>query len=351
MRRLLFLICAMNGCLMATSAFAQFGNAGFGNPAVQPPVAIEDSRPIQLDITLIDIAGEDASKNKLTDEQQLSRLERLKSEGKLAGVQRLRMNLLSNQSSQLQQGETVQVPVGRTRAGSPDQIGGRGGFGGQASMQEITQARQVGTMLSAIAKAVPGGAIVDLKLERSGLTMSRQPEAADAPPPEPPKTRQLTTNTTVMLREAETKIVGMFQSARGESQREETWVLARVAVAPPEKTPAVSSIRIFHLKNSSAKDTVEVIASIFESKHVRAVADVRTNTVIVVSAPDDEMQQIEAILMKLDEGVAAAAPPTTTRLVPIPANDAPLFNPAPSRKPTPVPPGREPLDDLNPRSR
>ncbi len=357
MRRSLFVLCVITSSL-ATQASAQFGSGSgggrpsgppagtFGAPA-KPVVPPEDLRPIELEITILDIAGAETAKTKLTDEQQLNRLERLEAEGKVAGVQRMKLNLVSNVPSQLQQGETVQITVGRTRSpGSPDPAS-RGGFGG---MSEVTRAQNVGTLVQATARPIASGAVVELKLERSGVTASRAPEASDTASVDSPKTNQLTVSTTLVLREGETKIVTSSHHTKGESLREESWVLARVTVAPPEKTPAVSGIRIFHLQNTSAKDTVELIASLFESKPVRAVADVRTNTVIVVSAPEDEMQQIEAILMKLDEGTAALSP-TTTRLVPIPENAAPLFNPAPSRKLPTAPPGRDPLDDLGPRSR
>jgi len=90
---------------------------------------------------------------------------------------------------------------------------------------------------------------------------------------------------------------------------------------------------------------VTMIGTLFNRDDVRTVADPRTNTIIVASAPPDVLEQIEAILMKIDESPTAAAAPQVRKLVPIPEDSAPLFNP--NQRSRKVPP-RDPLDDLNP---
>lgn len=324
MRRSLFFLCALCASFNQTVSYAQFGSGGGGfGPATSPAISDDDLRPIQLEIAILDALPADAGAPALKDEQQIARLERLEADGKLTGVQRMKVSLIANQSSQLQTGETAQITVGRTRPpGSPDSSG-RGGFSSQFS--EMTRAQQVGTMLMATARPVAGGALVELKLERTGLHVPKAPEAADAPPTEAPRTRQLTVNTTVLLPEGESKVISSSLHPKGDNAREETWVLARVTVSPPSKPQAVSMISIFQLKNTSAKDAADVITAVFDRGGVRAIADSRTNTAIVVSAAENEMKQIEAILQKLDENTGTTVAPKVELRELAPDNSAPFF--------------------------
>ncbi len=331
MRRSLFMLCAISGGFLQTVAFAQFGSGGGGfgsgsTPSKPPVIADEDLRPIQLEIAILDVPAAEAGQPALKDEQQIARLERLEADGKLAGLQRLRVTLIANQPSQFQLGETVQITVGRTRP--PGDPAARGGFAGQFS--EATRAQNIGTLLMATARPVTGGALVDLKLERSGLNAPKPAEGADAALSEAPRTRQLTVNSTVLLPEGETKIISSSLHSRGDGAREETWVLARVAVGPVNKPQGVSMISIFHLKNTRAKDAADMITSVFDHGNVRAIADARTNTALVVSAAENEMKQIEAILQKLDENVAAPVVPKVELREFVPDNSEPFFEP---RKP------------------
>ncbi len=320
-----------------TSTQAQFGQGGFGgaNRANQPP---EDARPIQLDIAIINVAAGDEPAKPLNEEQQLARIERLEADGKLAGIQRLKLHLVANQQAQLQAGETVQMLVGRAArfpGGDPNNRGG--GF----PAQEMTRAQQVGTLVQATARPTDAGAIVEIKLERSGVSVPRPAANAEAAP-ELPKTNQVTISTTVLLREGKSKIIASAQSSKeGDKPAEEVLVTARVTVGAAD-TKTVSQLRIFHLQNISAKDAVEVISTVFDQGHLRVVADPRTNVILVASAPEDTLQQVEAVLLKLDEATAA---PKVQRLVPIPDTSAPAFVAPPARK---TPTARDTLDDLAP---
>lgn len=349
MRRSLFMLCAMGGCLIPCASSAQFdgGRGADRGLSPSPPKASairdDDLRPIQLEIAILDAPAADAGQPALKDEQQISRLERLESEGKLTGLQRMKVSLIANQQSQFQMGETAQITVGRTMSPGPRDSGGRGGFG--PSFSDVTRAQQIGTMLMATARPVENGALVEVKLERSGLTTPKPSENPDTPA-EQPRTHQLTVNTTVLLPEGETKVVSSSLRSRSDGTREETWVLARAVVGPMNKPAGVAVIKIFQLKNTSAKDAADVISAVFDHGGVRAIADARTNTAIVVSAAENEMQQIEAILQKLDEnGAIQPAQRLLNKLEPIPES-APLFNPdltPPNERKPFVAPGFEPL--------
>ncbi len=340
MPRLLFILCTLGGVLLPAATFAQTEDRGARlNPDKPPVIADDELRPIQLEITILDAPAAEAAQPALKDEQQIARLERLETEGKLIGVQRMKISLIANQPAQFQMGETAQITVGRTRApGAPDP-GGRGGFG--SSFADVTRAQQIGTLIMATARPVAEGAVVELKLERSGLSTPKPPEGPDAPS-EAPRTRQMTVNTTLLLREGETKIVSSSLQSKGDS-REETWVLARAVVGPLNKPPGVAMISIFQLKNIAAKDAATMITTIFDRGGVRAIADVRTNTALVVSAAEADMKQIEAILSRLDENPGPPAALKLKKLEPIP-EDASLFQPdAKPKTPVSIEPFRDPF--------
>lgn len=307
MRRAFILCGVLCGGLVTTMpARAQFGGGGGGfGPAVAPPT--QDARPVQLEIAILNVSSGENPALRLNEEQQLARLERLEAEGKLAGIQRLKLNLVANQPSQLQTGETVQIVVGRTRPPGTDP-NTRGGFGGPPS--EMTRSQQIGTMLQATARPTDSGAVVEIKLERTGFNAPRPQAAPDAPPPEAPRTNQMNVSTTVALREGQNQIIGGMQSSKdGDKTIEEAWVLAKVKVGPADK-PAAAQLRIFQLQNIAANEAVKVISTVFDHPGVRAVADVRTNQLLVVSAPSDLVQEIEAVLMRLDENTASPAEPS-----------------------------------------
>lgn len=336
MRRAFFLCCVLcGGLITARPAGAQFGGGGFGGgqPVAPSP---EEARPIQLEIAILNVTSDENPAKRLDEEQQLTRLERLETEGKLAGIQRLKLNLVANQQSQLQTGETVQMVVGRSMRPPGADPNTRGGFGGPPS--EIMRSQQIGTMVQAIARPTETGALVEIKLERTGYNAPRPPAAPDAPPPDAPKTNQMTVSTTVALLEGENQIIGGMQSSKdGDKTTEETWVLARIKLGPAQKK-AAAMLRIFQLQNIAAKDAVEVISSVFDRAGVRAVADPRTNTMLVVSAPDDTLQEIEAILQKLDQNASAPAVPQVRKLEPIPDETLPARK-KPSSGVDPLSPG------------
>ena len=335
MRRMLCLLGVLS-LLPSSLTWAQVNGASPAKP-------VEDVRPMQLEIAILDVAADRTPGKPLKEDEQLARLERLETEGKLAGVQRIRLNLVANEPAQFQQGETVRLTVGRTMRPSDRDPSGRGGFGA-GSFGDVTQAQQVGTLIRATARPVANGAVVELAVERSGATNPRPP-AADGAPPESPKVNQLNVKTTLVLRDGERTIIASGTTSDADRPQEETWIVARVTVAPPQQAPAAAMIKIFHLKNVAADSTVTMIGTLFNRDDVRTVADPRTNTIIVASAPSDVLEQIEAILMKIDESPTAAAAPQVRKLVPIPEDSAPFFNPNQRNRKVPA---RDPEDDLNP---
>lgn len=308
MRRSMLLVCLTSVSLATTTAFAQLGAGGIGAGG-QVPAPAEDLQPIELEIAILDVLGP-ASQVHLTDEQQLQRLERLESERKLVAVQRFKLCLIPQQPAQLQVGETALVPVGSNRGGFPARGGNPGGPGGAVALER----QNVGTMIQAMAKPMTRGVLVDLKIERTGVTASR-PEAADAPA-ESPKPRQLNISTAVQMFEADAKIVGGIQTAKGDGNQEETWVVARAKIGPPvEAKPALTTV--YTLKVVQASEAAELLRSLFEVPNARFIPEIRTNT-LLVQAPDEIMKQVEPLLRMLDER-AAEMPKTKTVPVEKPA--------------------------------
>jgi hypothetical protein len=341
MRRAFVLFGVVWGSLITTMpAWAQFGGGGGFGPPVAPKPA-DDPRPIQLEITILDIAAAQKVGKQLSEEEQIARLEQLEAESKATGVHRYKLNLVSNEPGEFQQGETVQMTVGRNvRGAAPNDPAGRGGGFGVA-MGDVTRAQQVGTMIRATARPVATGAVMELVVERSGTTNPRPAVDGNAPQ-EYPKVSQLTLKTTLVLKEGRKTIIASGITTNADRPNDETWVLARVVVGPAEKNDT-AMIKIFHLQNVEANATATMISKLFNRGDVRAIPDTRTNTIIVASAPEDVLQQIEAILMKLDEPASAAVAPQVRKVVPV---SDPLFETLPNiRKRTPV---RDASEDLSP---
>lgn len=308
MRHSMLLVCLTSISLGATTAFAQFGGGGVG-AAAQVPVPAADVQPIELEICILDVAGP-AAPQRLTDEQQLQRLERLESEHKLVGAQRFKLSLIPQQPAQLQVGETGLVPMAN-RGGFAARGGNPGGPGGAVALE---MRQNAGTMIQAMAKPMTRGVLVDLKIERTGLTASR-PETPDAPA-ESPKPRQLNISTAVQMFEADAKIIGGIQTAKGDGTQEETWIVARAKFGPPVEAK-LALTTVYTLKVVQASEAAELLRSLFEVPNARFIPEIRTNT-LLVQAPDEIMKQVEPLLRMLDER-AAEMPKTKTVPVEKPA--------------------------------
>ena len=73
-----------------------------------------------------------------------------------------------------------------------------------------------------------------------------------------------------------------------------------------------NELKVFALKNADSQESADLLTKLFAKRSVTAVADVRTNSVIV-QGDAQTLKEIEAILLRLDDSksVKKAAPPTT----------------------------------------
>lgn len=59
-------------------------------------------------------------------------------------------------------------------------------------------------------------------------------------------------------------------------------------------------LRVFALRNAEAKSAADVLARVFVDDAMQVAADERTNSVLV-RAPRERCDEIEALLLRLDE--------------------------------------------------
>jgi hypothetical protein len=84
-----------------------------------------------------------------------------------------------------------------------------------------------------------------------------------------------------------------------EALREESKPLAAEPAAPPE-------VRIFHLRNADAAETVETLQQLFQADEARKIriAGHQSANSVVVRAGHNDLEMVEAIVIRLDEAAA-----------------------------------------------
>jgi type II secretory pathway component GspD/PulD (secretin) len=84
-------------------------------------------------------------------------------------------------------------------------------------------------------------------------------------------------------------------------------VLQRLDTAAPDaKKVEKSQFQIFRLKNAAAPEAAKVLQALFNAdpnKTLRIVADLQTNAVLVYG-PEEQLLEVQAILVRLDEAAA-----------------------------------------------
>jgi type II secretory pathway component GspD/PulD (secretin) len=228
----------------------------------------------------------------------------LEKQGKLDALARVRVSTIEKRPGSVQFGENV--PVATSRSFSR-------GFGGGADREAQAPAavsytmQQVGTMVEAIPEIqADGSVIVQLQVERTRL--ERQPSAdgeAAARSVVPPRSLTMSVRSSVHVPVGKTVVFEANQGSAKESRQ--TWVLvsanvlAGPAAAGGGAAAAQPEIKIFSLKNASAKELAQVVSTVIRGQAPLNIGvDERTNT-LVLSGTRDDLAIVEAILVRLDE--------------------------------------------------
>ncbi len=77
-----------------------------------------------------------------------------------------------------------------------------------------------------------------------------------------------------------------------------------------------ASVKVFALQHAQATEVAEILKQVYDQGPSKIVPDVRTNSVIV-TGPDAQVQEIEALLLKLDEADGNARVQPKARVVPL----------------------------------
>ncbi len=89
-----------------------------------------------------------------------------------------------------------------------------------------------------------------------------------------------------------------------------------IARKSPEAAPAVSAFKVFTFQHAQATEVAEVLKQVYDRGPSKIVPDARTNSVIV-TGPEKQVQEIEALLLKLDEADGNARVQPKARVVPL----------------------------------
>jgi type II secretory pathway component HofQ len=256
---------------------------------------------VTIEVSIVEFSGSGergAGLDPEAAEKFVARLRELETEGKLAGLSRVRLATTAGQLTTAQFGERATVAT-RTPFGPRDR-----GAGFSNTPTTITRA-DYGTLISALPRVDEDGTIlIDLQVEKSG--QARKPRggadgdaAAEALPP--PETT-ISTKTTVRLRSGKTVVAQAMESASGKESTQ-TVILVSARVDEREVRAAADGARrklnVFYLKFAAAEDVAKVLLSVFGDKGQAIAADVRTNAIIVSGSPE-KVEMIKLLVEQLD---------------------------------------------------
>jgi hypothetical protein len=299
--------------LFATIAVCTFNltmNSRSGVAETKTPVS-RAQRAIAIEVFIVSAPGgikeEHALELSGPSEKIAARVRELQSEGQIVVVDRIRLTTVENQKTQFQAGRAAPVVSGRS-------FGGRG-VGSQRSQMSYQQ-KNVGTLISAIARVDGDAIVVELQVEKSQLERrAGKPKSEDEFVPL--ATETLTSQVTLRIGSGKTVLAGSLEKrADAESSAQLVLASARLLepssgariVAPPDGAKK-RKIRIFSLQHTSAKDVAAIIEelSAAQSGQMSVGVDSRTNS-LVVSAKKEGLDVVEAILLELDKSDAWPGP-------------------------------------------
>jgi type II secretory pathway component GspD/PulD (secretin) len=235
----------------------------------------------------------------------------LEEKGELSVMSRVRLASLEQMPCSVQIGEQRPVATGRSAA-FPS---GRGGGSERVAGQMSYQMTNVGTMVQITSRVEDDGAVIaELNLSASRLTPAGKPEEDGEILPQ--RTTTMSTQSTVRIPKDQGVIVSGSQTMDGDESRETLIVVsahvdsspsaasaratsAEDKVATDKAAEAEVILRTYALQNASADDTAKLLLAVANFP-IQATADPRTNQ-LIVRAPSEGQNEVEAILRKLDE--------------------------------------------------
>lgn len=267
-------------------------------------------RAIAVEVLLV------TTTSKLTDGQAIqlpgpsdqvaARLHELEANGQIVAIDRIQMTTIEEQEAMFQTGRTMPVVSGRSSSA-------RGGPS-QTSYQHMN----VGTLVLATAKVERDGIIVEIKVEKTQLQPSPSKSSTDDAIA-PQGTGQMTSQTTLLVGNGQTALAGgLDEQANGKSSKQLILVSARqmnnasnTTATPLANQAEEQQIKIFALQQMAASDAANVVKGICDdgSDQLKIGVDARKNALIVSGNKERHLDVIEALLLRLDQGLSHASSP------------------------------------------
>jgi hypothetical protein len=238
-----------------------------------------------------------------------ARLRDLESEGEILAIDRIAVTTLENEEAQIHLGQSVPIPRGRSFRGPSGPV------------QTSYEYQSIGTVVTVTARGDGDAVVLKLSCEKSQLAQ-RDHESDVDEGTVPPGTETLTSQLAVRIESGKTVLASAFDS-RTNSESSNVFLLAsaRILEGSAGKAEAAaaeglqrSQIKVFTLQYAVAQDAAAIIEQLADGDagRTRISVDSRTNSVVVSSDNSDQLDVIEAILLRLDEGKPwlGAEPPT-----------------------------------------
>ncbi len=274
-----------------------------------PDVAsVLKTRMVSIEVSIVELAEKPSPVETLDPEssqQLISRIRELETQGKLAGLTRLRLSTLDNNQVSAQTSQRLPMETGRNVfPGQP----GRGGMGSSPTFQF----QNFGTVVRAITRIEPGDTIVmDLQIEKTSALREARPATAETARPDViAPTGMVTTEfkSTVRVPNGQTIVVQASGSSSATENPSRTVILVtayadqapQVAAAklpPPQAQPPLT---VFVLKSAKVGDMYEVLQQLFNNVAITMAVDVRTNTLFVKASPEN-IKLVENVITILDK--------------------------------------------------
>lgn len=304
-------------CIVGTAVLA-FGSLVFAQQApvekaTDTPLAKVTGPLVTVEVDIIEVSPKTARLGRVAgdDTAFIARLRELEKEEQLPGLTRLRLSTLEGTKAATQLGGDLPVVTGR---GGGRARGGDapGGFGG--AMPVSVQYRSYGTILEATAHLEEAGTIlVAMDLNRSGqrteaaAVSAAQPGGPPGTPADPEPqfaggTTTLLVRSTLRLKDGQTVVAQGFESTTDKDATQTIVLLtARVEGNGNQRqgrAEARPALKVFALKHVDANSSVKMIKELIPN--VSVAADPRTNA-LIASGPEEQLQTLEALLLRLDE--------------------------------------------------
>jgi hypothetical protein len=212
MRRVI-LFATIAVCTFALNANARAG-AAETKPSVSPAL-----RAIAIEVLIVGAKGEHAVELSGPSDEVAARVRELESEGQIVVIDRVRLTTLEGHKTLVQAGRNAPIATAQS-------LGGRGG-----PVQRSYQYQELGTLISATARADGDAVVVELEVEKSQLE-----QRAGKPRPEdefvPLGTETLTLQVTARIGSGRTVLAGGLEE-RADAESSAQLVLASARLLGP----------------------------------------------------------------------------------------------------------------------